>query len=826
MILRILSIILLSTLGLFGQSEVGVKHCTSDVNYDGFVWVEYSELDQSFCCYDNPFGLNKSLVCPEYYTCPTFTSHIVCDSEGKEYLLCKTSEGLEYRDITTNELIEQGNGTTWTLFSKFSPPHPDAATYDGSFTHYSELGTGSNDPDQGFDLNNYNSYVVCSDTQPADDSNGHFWRQGTPDSFTWANYDNEVAAYPICEGVDLSLSNCKIDYERICYSDGVDTLEGYVKYVGMTKYILSLDGAVVDGFEVNSKYCNPKTEFFTECFLPDQYAIVWGWAGNGHLTSYDPSTGETTFHCDLPIGGYALAFKNDLTEPTLFYQVGGNLYKSSPEDPCGTFALVGSTAVATSSYPCFDFDPAGRLLLGDGKKVWETDPDTGASTFLGNLIDARDGANLNVSPGDWFFDPNGQWFMMARDNRGASFTDPNGDPYCTGTALWKIDPVTLEASRVNNSCSPVSGTGATWLSAGQYLLSTSNGLTYVHNTYTETWEVEYNADDSGTNTGINDLASQWVIPKAKVLGWKIGCDADTLQCGNKKIYEFYTDESGIDTCVLYQANLSGDWGVCEPKGNPFVTDATSQTDIEYKSDQVWREGCSKAGYTLWRVSYDPSCNQIYEYVYGSLTLQTPATLEPSEFSPLPCGSSIRGSEITTWCDLDTGLEVFRREYNLSGAVVWFDGSGNIAEPPNKTAGACESSDPLNPIINERVCIDGDTYIFQTREVNIEDADGLPELFSTQCIYFNETGQLWDSGVVLSPNPKPAGEPTVDYLGDCIEGDPVTYTGHESDLCYDSNADGDFNMPAIFRIASDGSWEYLDRLGNVLLGTDLGTCNCK
>ncbi len=55
---------------------------------------------------------------------------------------------------------------------------------------------------------------------------------------------------------------------------------------------------------------------------------------------------------------------------------------------------------------------------------------------------------------------------------------------------------------------------------------------------------------------------------------------------------------------------------------------------------------------------------------------------------------------------------------------------------------------------------------------------------------------------------------------------VTYTGSESILCYDSTGDGEYDMPSIFRIGSDGVWEYLDRLGNVLNGSDLGTCNCK
>ncbi|HPE62386.1 MAG TPA: hypothetical protein PLB10_18825, partial [Thiolinea sp.] len=180
-------------------------------------------------------------------------------------------------------------------------------------------------------------------------------------------------------------------------------------------------GGAIDAGEIEAwRYgsCADSRIPFNNCWLPDQYAIQWSWGGNGDIASFNALTNETTYYGKTEynnaiVGGYALAFRNDAVEPALFFQTAGKLYKADPSDPIGTFTLVGSTAAytgagpgASSSYPCFDFID-GQLLVGDGNKAWEVNQDTGESTYLGKLVDIRDGLPLSVAPGDWFADPNG-----------------------------------------------------------------------------------------------------------------------------------------------------------------------------------------------------------------------------------------------------------------------------------------------------------------------------------------------------------------------------------------------------------------------------------
>lgn len=511
--------------------------------------------------------------------------------------------------------------------------------------------------------------------------------------------------------------------------------------------------------------CENAKSYIDTCFLPEQYAIQWSWAGNGTVTSYNPIDGVVTNYGvtsfgGVTVGGFALAFKNDTVEPTLYFQRSGKLYKASPLDPIGTFTLVGNTTGAASSYPCFDFDPSGRLLLGDGINVWEVNTDTAVANYLGKIIDKRDGATISASPGDWFFDPNGQWYMMARDNRGASFLDNNGVPFCTGTVLWKIDVATLEATRVSQSCSPVSGTGASWLSAGKSLLSVGSGAVYEYDSYTDVWQINYNA-----NTAINDLASQWIIPSPiRVFGWVDSDCQDGLDC-SLKLFNLEQNEDNTLSCKVFVPTLKGSLGVCTPASNPFVSDPfspSSGSSEKTYSDQVWHEGCSSAGYTRWRVYYDSAGNELIEYIYG--TLSDPVSEAPNNFFRVPCGEQSSTVETTTWCN--NGSTIFRKEFN-TGFIRWFDENGTISTTPSDaTPGACESGDPLLPITEQVVCFEGNSYVRQVREIYIEDIDGLPELVSTQYIYFNEDGVLWNSGVVNTGNVNPPGEPTGYYLGDC------------------------------------------------------------
>lgn len=538
--------------------------------------------------------------------------------------------------------------------------------------------------------------------------------------------------------------------------------------------------------------CSENRQAIDTCWLPDQYAIQWSWGGNGDLSSYNALTGETTYYGKTQyngstVGGYALAFKNDAIDPTLFFQVGGNLYKASPDDPINTFTLVGSTAAftgsgpgATSSYPCFDFID-GNLLIGDGNRAWSLNETTGESEFVGTLIDIRDGANLSVSPGDWFSDPNGEWFMMARDNRGASLLDQDGNPYCTGTAVWKVDKVTLEATLISKTCSPVSGTGASWLSASQYLLSVGAGQVYGWNRYTEEWGVVYDVDDNdqGANVTINDLAPQWITPDPiRVTGWvDTGCDPDTCE---PKLFTIVQNEDSTLRCEEFIPTTPGKFQ-CEKDPNPFVSDpfddsgssSGGSSGCDHCPDEKWHKGCSDEGYTWWRAFYPAGeTSPAYQYIYGSS--DGPTGTAPSGFSQIPCEDQPTSTNnINEICDDDTGNSLFREELP-DGSIRFFDETGTVTEPTNWSPGSCESTDPNIETQSDTVCVSDVVYIRKQTDVYTPDGSGLPQLTSRQVVFFNSTGTLYDSGVVpVTSTWPPVGEPSY-TLGECPDNCKATW----------------------------------------------------
>ena len=561
-------------------------------------------------------------------------------------------------------------------------------------------------------------------------------------------------------------------------------------WVNLSTGIEESDPAVIAQLEaalnVADCECPGNRVNFSTCYLPDQYAIQWAWNGSGDLASYDPITKQWTTYGKtmwegVTVGGYALAFKNDAVEPTLYFQTGGKLYKASPDDPIATFSLVGPTLPdGPSSYPCFAFDPAGRLLAGiaSGSTVIEIDPVTGTATNIGQLIDDRDGLALQAGPGDWFFDPNGKWFLMARDTRGVSVF---GEP-CDGTVLWQIDPETLVAVRLSDSCSPVSGTGAEWLSAGVSLLSTGSGagIIYQYNNYTDEWTL---FPDSAP-ISMNDLSAQWIIPEPiHVFGFsEVGCDpADG--CDSLTLFTIQQDPQTFEiTCVPFVPTLPGKFGICETAPNPFVSDpfqpssGGGSSGCDTCPDQQWHQGCSDAGATMWRVGYNAAGSKVTEYLYGSLS--EPVALKPSGFVPFGCGATpTLSSETTEWCNNDVAppATVFRKE-SSNGTVVWYDASGTIAEPVLKAPGKCESTDPLLPVTQQVVCLDNVSMIREVRETYVVDVNGLPELAEYTILYYNEAGTLYDSGPLL-PSESPINEPDGWLLGDCA----VTYIDYRFEM---------------------------------------------
>ena len=537
--------------------------------------------------------------------------------------------------------------------------------------------------------------------------------------------------------------------------------------------ITNLDGTVeynvADYASVTLGVCEIDRMYVDTCFLPDQYAIQWAWAGNGQLQSYDPITGEWTEWGQTidpatgnVVGGYALAFKNDAVEPVIYFQRSGKLYKADPADPINTFQLIGATLpAAPSSYPCFAFDPSGRLLAGiaSGSTVVEIDPTTGAATNIGALIDVRDGANLQAGPGDWYFDPNGDWFLMARDTRGALFGEA-----CVDTVLWKIDPATLEAVRISNECSPISGTGAEWLAAGIALLSHSNGTLSQYNSGSGEWS----AFPNSAPQAINDLSAQWIIPEPiKVFGF---VDKDTPledQCEDCLYTMAQNEDTFVLECRPFTLAIPGTFGKCEADPNPFVSDPFSPVagETTIRSDQVWREGCSDAGPTKWRTFYDEAGVASAEYLYG--TLSTPTSLKPEGFTCFECGKVVVTTETIPHCDLNENKTVYRKEKS-DGSVVWFDENGEIPEPDLFEIGECPDVNALLPVEEQTICFEEEAYIRQTKEQYVENAaTGLPELQNYQIVYYNEAGVLFDSGILDPDQSVPAGEPSGWTLGDCV-----------------------------------------------------------
>lgn len=65
-----------------------------------------------------------------------------------------------------------------------------------------------------------------------------------------------------------------------------------------------------------------------------------------------------------------------------------------------------------------------------------------------------------------------------------------------------------------------------------------------------------------------------------------------------------------------------------------------------------------------------------------------------------------------------------------------------------------------------------------------------------------------------------------YLGGgtVTAGNCKTYTGSESDYCYDPDGGEEYTQPALIRFCSDGTFEYLDQQGDTVL--EIGCCKIK
>lgn len=572
-----------------------------------------------------------------------------------------------------------------------------------------------------------------------------------------------------------------VDYQGLPLPQGtsrnaVDVGFKVVDLLGNEQTVTDANELTLGGCE-----CNDRVEI-NNCFLPDQYAIIWAINGSGDLLSYNPIEDVWTDHGNVSPGSYALAFDNNLGSPAIYYQRNGELYKVDPSSPSSGSFFVGDTDPhAGGSYPWLAFDPQGRLLVGPvspGTSIAIIDPSTGATTYLGNIIDTATGNRLLTAGGDWTFDPAGGLYVLTQNP----------------SRIFQIDLATLEATEVTQSPAPFSGnfTGFAWSSANKFWGSRSTGEIWQYDVIQDTWTLVTTAPN-----GINDLDSQFIIPDAiPVVGWMdlSGCgdgnatDGDTDPDNDLDDDGVYPDCAGItlftyevDTltqsvvCRRFEPRINGKFGNCVPEGNPFVTDPNQSGEsgggCDTCSDQVWREGCSDAGYTLYRRYYDPSGNVFMEYLFGTLT--EPTQTAPSGFNPIPCGEVIPGEVvITAFCDLGTNNTVYERQEILTDGtlqVTWFNETGTILEPTNLGTGACEQVDPLLPVTEQIICLDGEPAVRKYSEVLVPDGTGLPVLSQYQLIYFDNNGPIYDSGLLNADDSLPGGEPTDWYIGACIEG---------------------------------------------------------
>lgn len=728
--------------------------------------IEYAKCNE-----DGTVSVPNSIPCCGEKTADLSLSELLSLVNAAKDPCCP--ENLELLGQILEALLDDAETSNYTLLCSSSDPTVSYLTWfeqpdeqGGAITPY-HIVVGNDTPVEGLPPD----AVRCPDTKVVENcfvtgetgSEQYYTRvlclaNSTVLATLWVYPDGSVSdVAPVGASPCENEPNRDAELKEICGLQGIDRSSGFLEVVYnsdgsiYTQRTLGedLEPIAFDSYKVG--ICVDCTSGIDTCFLPDQYAYQWAWQGNsGWLQRYDPLTQVWDEYCQLvdpdtgaTVAGFALAFQNDLVDPRLWFQAAnGDIYYANPEDPCGTLTFLGNSGLGPM--PCFDFDPSGRLLIGNGVTVWEIDQNNGSATSLGNLIDVRDGQTLSASPGDWMFGPDGSWYMMARDNAGATYGE------CTGTVLWSINPTTLEATRISDTCAPASGTGATWLSGGQYLLSTSTGVVYRYNEYTDEWEVLTTAP-----RGINDLAAEWVIPEPIRVAGKItwnenGCETD--------LFSITLDESFNITCQPFEVDLPGIFGKCETDPNPFVTDPLSPDDsgCDRCPDEDWHLGCSDAGPTYWRRFYDPSGNELTGYLYGSLT--SPTTVTPPGFSTVECAEiPIYPVNTSPFCNTDSGVTVYRREEN--SVVTWFDETGTIPEPPNKTAGVCPATAGIE-IVDTIICLDGVVSVRRETRTFVTDADGLPQVDSIDVLYFNQTGTVWDSTVDATP------EPTGWYIGEC------------------------------------------------------------
>ena len=524
--------------------------------------------------------------------------------------------------------------------------------------------------------------------------------------------------------------------------------------------------------------CEEKDFSFTICATPKQYANLITINGAGQLNIYDQISGQWTNYGQVTkpdgsgLGSFSMDVLNDATNPQIIIQSSGELFSLSIDpdtcEPLSTEAReIGSHANSSfsGSYPVGAFKPGTEdyyVALGSGSTLGIANVNTGVVTTLGQLTDTRDGAAAQMGFGDAFFDPSGKFYGFAKDTRGATFGTT------TGTILWCIDPVALTADPVGINAAPSSGTGAAWVSAGVYALSTSSGQVYYYRASNDTvlgasdvWSTEI----PNAPTGINDLGNLWKRPET------ISVFVCGVKCGNEIIseekFQIVQNDDGTSDLVPFTLNLPLDWGKCEPDANPYITDpfdSAGGSSNPKPVDKNWSVGCYDGGAMLWR----EDCDGFFEYRYGAPAETSLAA--PDGFLPYECGTVFRLTDTRPFCATNSDGEplgtVYQQEETQTGNIVWFDETGEITEPEFKQPGDCPPLDDETAVGEQIVCINDSAYIRRRTDNLVQNADGLLEPVNYEVIIFNSDGTLYTSGITPIDQSVSPAEPEF-TVGDCV-----------------------------------------------------------
>lgn len=120
-------------------------------------------------------------------------------------LLCEKIDTLIGDESDECPCDDDCDETTFTLFSKFGNPHPQAANYPG-MVHIGSLVSGPDGESThpggalaGIDINGWNVFAICATELPDDDQNLHYWIEGEPSSFIDSlTYEDGPNADPNC----------------------------------------------------------------------------------------------------------------------------------------------------------------------------------------------------------------------------------------------------------------------------------------------------------------------------------------------------------------------------------------------------------------------------------------------------------------------------------------------------------------------------------------------------------------------------------------------------------------------------------------------------